>query len=286
MGLDCKLGLVRECNPQNYFDGALDDVGFFAGCPTASASASHSRPYPWLQPRVAGVLNDTEVLERWDQPLTVRVAAGLEPNLVLFYNFDHPELADVPNLGTAGSGYDLLLGRVADTSAQSDEKYYDTVLKSVQRFEKPKFVPAWALPRASIDPGAPVVASAAAGATITIDVPGLASAVQYTAPPAPWVGTSDFLASNGRTVHVVPRNKPAGAAPAHLRRVSGAEDGLAVLQASGANDLGLCMHAVVTALPTHGQLFVIANGYDAQSQVLLNTIDPDAITQADGALAY
>ena len=42
MGLDCKLGLVRECNPQNYFDGALDDVGFFAGCPTASASASHT----------------------------------------------------------------------------------------------------------------------------------------------------------------------------------------------------------------------------------------------------
>ena len=229
-----------------------------------------------ILPRLClGVLNDTEVLERWDQSLTARAQAGLEPNLVLFYNFDRPDLPEVPNLGSAGSEYDLLLGRVADLSTQSDDEYYDTFLKRVQSFEKPKFVPAWALPRASSDPGSPLVTSAASRATISIEVPGLASLVSYTAPPAPWVSTSVFTASNGRTIHVLPRNKPVGAAPAHLRRVSGAEDALALLQASGANDLGLCMHAVVTALPTHGQLFVIANGYDAQSQVLLNTRDPD-----------
>ena len=222
-----------------------------------------------ILPRLClGVLNDTEVLERWDQSLTARVQAGLEPNLVLFYNFDRPDLPEVPNLGSAGSEYDLLLGRVADLSTQSDDEYYDTFLKRVQSFEKPKFVPAWALPRASSDPGSPLVTSAASRATISIEVPGLASPVSYTAPPSPWVSTSVFTASNGRTIHVLPRNKPVGAAPAHLRRVSGAEDALALLQASGANDLGLCMHAVVSALPTHAQLFVIANGYDAQSQVL------------------
>ena len=222
-----------------------------------------------ILPRLClGVLNDTEVLERWDQSLTARVQAGLEPNLVLFYNFDRPDLPEVPNLGSAGSEYDLLLGRVADLSTQSDDEYYDTFLKRVQSFEKPKFVPAWALPRASSDPGSPLVTSAASRATISIEVPGLASPVSYTAPPSPWVSTSVFTASNGRTIHVLPRNKPVGAAPAHLRRVSGAEDALVLLQASGANDLGLCMHAVVSALPTHAQLFVIANGYDAQSQVL------------------
>ena len=37
-----------------YFDGALDDLAFFAG-----------------------VLTDAEIQERWDQSLTVRAQAGL-----------------------------------------------------------------------------------------------------------------------------------------------------------------------------------------------------------------
>ena len=46
--------------------------------------------------------------ERWDQPLTSRVNAGQEPNLILFYDFDNPSSTTIPNLGTAGIDYDLV----------------------------------------------------------------------------------------------------------------------------------------------------------------------------------
>ena len=46
--------------------------------------------------------------ERWNKPLTSRLLAGQEPNLILFYDFDDPSLANIPNRGTAGSDYDLV----------------------------------------------------------------------------------------------------------------------------------------------------------------------------------
>ena len=86
LGMGCKVGLRPTCDP-TYFDGAIDDLAFFSGA-----------------------LTDAEVKERWDQPLTSRLQANptLEPNLVLFYDFDNPSSASIPNLGTAGSDYDLV----------------------------------------------------------------------------------------------------------------------------------------------------------------------------------
>lgn len=85
MGMQCQIGLQPTCDPSAYFDGAIDDLAFFSGA-----------------------LTDAEVKERWDQPLTARVNAGQEPALVLFYDFDNPSLTTIPNLGTAGSNYDLV----------------------------------------------------------------------------------------------------------------------------------------------------------------------------------
>ena len=87
MGTSCKVELQPECDSSAYFDGAIDDLAFFAGA-----------------------LTDAEVKERWDQPLTSRVQINptLEPNLILFYDFDNPSSASIPNLGTAGSDYDLV----------------------------------------------------------------------------------------------------------------------------------------------------------------------------------
>ena len=74
-------------------------------------------------------LSEAEVAERWAAPLADRRAAGQEPDLVLLYDMESVDLAVgmfedpsaptrrlrqlqpvVPNLGSAGSDYDLLLG--------------------------------------------------------------------------------------------------------------------------------------------------------------------------------
>ena len=70
-------------------DGDVDDVAIFAGALTAA-----------------------ELAARWDQSLTDRAASGLEPDLVLFWNFNDPlaEPGYIRNIGTAGAGYDLRLG--------------------------------------------------------------------------------------------------------------------------------------------------------------------------------
>ena len=250
MGTSCKVELQSECDSSAYFDGAIDDLAFFAGA-----------------------LTDAEVKERWDQPLTSRVQAGVEPNLILFYDFDNPSLANIPNLGRAGSDYDLIRGHVAEEGSSSstsyyDQKYYDSFLKQPQTFRSPQFVPAWALPRASSYVGTPVVTSAAAGATISIELPGLSSPETFTAPPSPWTTTFVAAASNGRTVHIVPRGKPIGPTVAHLTSFSGLEDTPLVLQVAGMSELGLCMQAVITTPPSKGKLFAVATGYDPTSQLI------------------
>ena len=152
-------------------------------------------------------------------------------------------------------------GHVADelSSAQSS-KYYDSFLQKTQTFQSPQFVPAWRLPRASSDFGAPVVTSAAAGATISITLLGLSSPESFTTPASPWTTTSVTTASDNRVVHIVPRGKPVGPAAAHLTSFSGLEDTPLVVQVAGMNELGLCMEAMVTTLPDKGKLFAVSTG--------------------------
>ena len=79
------------CNTASGFDGEMDDVAVFAG-----------------------TLSAAEVGARWNRSLSDRRAAGLEPSLILFYNFNEAPSAEgwVANLGTAGSDGDLQLGTI------------------------------------------------------------------------------------------------------------------------------------------------------------------------------
>ena len=176
-------------------------------------------------------------------------------------------------------------GHVAKrVSGSQSNKYYDSFLKQKQTFRSPQFVPAWALPRASSDVSTPIVTSAAAGAVISIAVPGLSSPDTFTAPSSPWTTTFVTTASNGRTVHIVPRGKPVGPTIAHLTRFSGLEDTPLVLQVAGMSELGLCMQAVITTLPSKGKLFAVATGckslHTAQATGT-RTFQPFARTPAD-----
>eukprot|EP00966_Prymnesium_polylepis_P125372 2899028-Prymnesium_polylepis.1 len=151
----------RACYPNNYLldeytscnlhfelDGELDDVAFFANALTAA-----------------------QISERWDQSLTNRRAAGQEPDLILFYNFNDPltTAGTVANLGTAGSDYDLVLGAlpkaagssVFGTKFQSGGSTYSITAPSIVPGTNPT---AWTTPK-QYDSTAPIVVSAAAGGT-------------------------------------------------------------------------------------------------------------------------
>ena len=73
------------------FVGELDDVAVFGA-----------------------VLDEAQIADRWNASLADRLGAGLEPHLVLFWDFEEvrPNETDaVANWGSAGADYDLLLGR-------------------------------------------------------------------------------------------------------------------------------------------------------------------------------
>lgn len=63
----------------------------------------------------ARALDEREVGEMWNTSISARVSAGRESDLILFYNFNNLSAATlgfVPNLGTGGSDFDLLLGEL------------------------------------------------------------------------------------------------------------------------------------------------------------------------------
>eukprot|EP00303_Exanthemachrysis_gayraliae_P015542 CAMPEP_0206028300 /NCGR_PEP_ID=MMETSP1464-20131121/44724_1 /ASSEMBLY_ACC=CAM_ASM_001124 /TAXON_ID=119497 /ORGANISM="Exanthemachrysis gayraliae, Strain RCC1523" /LENGTH=316 /DNA_ID=CAMNT_0053402353 /DNA_START=17 /DNA_END=964 /DNA_ORIENTATION=- len=97
-------------NIQFFFMGQLDDIALFGRA-----------------------LTGPEVKARWASSLAQRVREGLEPDLVLLYSFDHaggPTAEESafgaplePNLGTAGSDYDLLYGRLPKDQPLLSRRY-------------------------------------------------------------------------------------------------------------------------------------------------------------------
>ena len=89
------LNDYTECNRDFQMSGRMDEVAVFAG-----------------------VLSAADIAARFDQSLATRIRAGSEPDLIIFYDFENVAydatygVDIVPNLGTAGSGYDLMLGRL------------------------------------------------------------------------------------------------------------------------------------------------------------------------------
>eukprot|EP00966_Prymnesium_polylepis_P293143 6770865-Prymnesium_polylepis.1 len=125
-----------------FFNGDLDDLGFFGG-----------------------VLSDSDVKARWNVSLSDRIKRGVEPDLVLFWNFDSAHLGRIPNVGTAGSDYDLVLGRLGRAPGYGgSSNFYDAETQRNRVFVPPNIVPAWGSPKVP-DEDAPFVTIAAAGST-------------------------------------------------------------------------------------------------------------------------
>lgn len=120
--------------------GAIDDVTFtptqFTPTQTHGVGLSCDElsrcTCLWWQVAVwAGVLSDAQVVVAASGSLTNRITAGLEDNLVLFWNFNDPLTSpgEVANLGTAGTDYDLILGRLPKPTAyvMFEDKFSDMV---------------------------------------------------------------------------------------------------------------------------------------------------------------
>lgn len=256
------LSDYTECNRGFQLSGRIDEVAVFAGAMSAS-----------------------DIAARFDQSLATRIRSGLEPNLIVFYDFENVAYdatygVDIaPNLGTAGTGYDLLLGKLPKpTGAEIFGTSYNDGSGTIISFVAPKAVPqsdstAWAVPKAQ-DSTAPLVVTAAPGETISISGSGVSTT--YTA-PNPFTATASFV-SSGVTVHVVPVEAPVPPFGPFLS-VTGLEDASVALRLWGSHGTGLDLEAVIVSEPTKGTLYQIAH---CTSTVQEATLGNGSVTDATG----
>lgn len=203
--------------------------------------------------------------------------------MILLYDFEGVGyeaahgVQTVPNHGSAGADYDLMLGRLAKPAGGElfGLSYVDG--SSVQRpFIPPVVVPssestAWPTPRAQ-DPAAPIVVTCAAGETVAISQHGVSTS--YTA-PSPFAATATF-SSGGTSIEVVPLMPPT----AHTLSATGLEDGAVPIRLFATYASGLPVEVVLMTPPAKGTLHEIAH---CDSTALLTPLAaPGAVADATG----
>ena len=246
---------TADCNGAFSFDGTMDDIAFWGGA-----------------------LTEEEVALRWDASLSRRVASGDEPDLLLFYDFNDPSASSSgvePNLGSAGSAYDLLLGLIKDDGFGAS--YLDGGVS--YPFRAPTLVPSHIPPKAEADPDAPIVLEAAAGETVSYDgVP----AVSHEAPAEAWNETI-VLSVDGATVHVVHADTPRVDATLATTLL---EDAAVAIQLWGTTSSASRLVPVISRPPSKGMLYEIAHGDDVNSRTTPIVAEGQAITSLGGWVAY
>jgi len=228
------LDLPHNTNSDFGIDGELDDLGLYAKALTAA---------------------EVRAIATSSQADKQRGFAA-DPDLIIFWDFnDGPNGGVVPNRGTAGSDYDLLMGQlpkplgITATSAIQDNRFGLTTL------EAPSIIPGSVpKPITGYDTTAPLVLTAAAGETVTSTQHG--TSFSFTA-PTPFPSTH-VAVDGGVTIHVVPKAAPTGAAAAsNVHR--GVEDRAINIQLWGKSSWapGSALVPKITALPTGGVLYVV-----------------------------
>jgi hypothetical protein len=125
-----------------------------------------------------GALSEADMAARWDQSLTARLAAGLEPQLVLFYNFNDPQIQGgiEVNRGSAGSIGDLVTGRLKPNGVSGGDAIHNIggglVGAVTLPTAAPNYVPCDIPTRASDPSSVPLVVGAVPGATTTVSYAG------------------------------------------------------------------------------------------------------------------
>ena len=198
--------------------------------------------------------------------ITNRLASGLEPNLVLFYNFNDPltTAGEIANLGTAGADYDLVLGKLPKPAGSevfglrydNANTIVDLSSPTVTASTDPS---AWSPRSKPYDTSAPLVLWTTAGSTIS----GNAYSIAYSySAPSPFtttqvVATTDTSGA-AATLHVLQQVAPSVSTTTTTR--TGLEDASISYQLHGSSPLGLEMTAVVSRLPAKGSLFEVPTG--------------------------
>lgn len=265
-GAQCYLGTYdgehwlqnepTQCNVAYGFSGGIDDLAV-----------------------VAGALSAEEIALRWNSSLTERRLAGLEPDMVLLYNFNHPTEHEgyEPNLGSAGSDYDFVFGRLPAQSEYAGSRFRPfTVSGDALEFQPPVRTPnpdpsGRAVPKPP-DPAAPTVLTARAGEALTLVAPD--GARRSIVAPASWspdapdasgtlvveLAPADAGGSN-TTFHVVPRlaprGPPDGVRPFFTTGNTVEDRPLVIRLLSAASPNGAPLGANVTTVPTRGALYAL-----------------------------
>ena len=227
-----------QCNQEFQLSGRLDDIAVWAG-----------------------VQSEADIASKYATSLAARKRAGLEPDLIFLYDFEGVAYDSTfgvniaPNLGSAGSDYDLMLGKMAKPAGgEIFGLSFATGGVTQIAILPPTAVPSsdstsWSTPKAQ-DTSAPIVVTAEAGETVTINQNGVSTT--YTA-PNPFTSTTSFVES-GVTIHVVPLIAPV----ARALSVTGLEDFTKTFRLYSTHSTGLETEVVIVA-PPKGALHEVAH---------------------------
>jgi hypothetical protein len=240
--LYAQWGLETLCNRESSLSGAMDDVALFSRA-----------------------LSSDEVSARWQASLSQRISEGLEPDLAFYYDFDSLSLAkSIPNLGTAGREYDLVLA--SQKPGPDGSSFVDAASSNSFAFTKPVRVPGPTL--SPFNPQAPFVVAAAANQQVSLARLGIAN-TSVTA-PSPLTSTAVLnitaADASGQTlavaIHIVPLVPPSpGRQLSSDRKIRVVEDGIVKLQLWGSNTAGLRMQPVICEVPRSGHLWELDDAY-------------------------
>jgi hypothetical protein len=186
----------------------------------------------------------------------------------LFFNFNEPDLAPrVPNLGTAGSTYDLQIGKLFHGQTQMLDKSSLTSL--AQTIALPLFA-ASDVPK-QWDTKAPLVRAAEAGETVTFELPdGTVSTVTAPAAFNQTVAVNVSLANGATaTLHLLQAaTAPTVPRDTHYNTITVLEDGSNFINMWGGEPLADALNttAILTSLPSRGVLYQQPDGADPTSR--------------------
>ena len=180
--------------------------------------------------------------------------SGRGGRLALFYDFNDPlsTPGEIPNLGTAGPGYNALAGKT--DGAMATAVALNDVGIEVPTLT-PAFVAADAIPNKQEEPAAPLVVYALPGTAVDLAAHGLPAGETYDAPAD--LNATVVLERAGTMVHVLPLCAPEVLDERH-RLISAVEDSpVAIYLLPGPQHTwSRGMRPVVTRLPARGKLYV------------------------------
>ncbi|KAL1519160.1 hypothetical protein AB1Y20_003420 [Prymnesium parvum] len=264
---DMKLTLCASCSVANY----LNPYDYTSCVASYSMFGEIDDVAVWGRP-----LSHAEIEARWNSSLTARLAAGVEPDLLFFYNFNNASAAEhgvVPNLGQLGGDFDLLLGQSSGKAFDEHRfKYVEETSGEVLATVAPALIPAGEVSR-QVDPDAVLIVVLTPSETAWLRAPD-GTPFNVTAPAlfTDTVHRSVVVGSQLVVVELQPALAPTVLTEPSLLIAAVIEDVPTAIPLRFTSPDGMMATAFITSLPTRGALYHASSNTDFSLSRPISTV--------------